>query len=886
MRPVKLEMQAFGPFVTKQTVDFSKLAQKNGMFLIKGQTGSGKTTIFDAMTFALYGGSSGDESKKSKVGRNNLEEWRCEQADNSLETFVSFTFESGGSLYRVTRKLVPKRKNLSAEYAAGRLDEDGVLIPFFENPKSDDLEAKAVELIGLTKEQFRQVVLLPQGQFEKFLVAPSKDKEEILTKIFDSGRWQEYAERFYEAASERKTALDEEKKRIDSSLNEEGFNSIEDLSKHIEQLKEDKTEAEKIHKEFDGAARQESLNKDRSLAEKFNALHGLEKKKQDLLNEKEEIDAKRIKYEKATKAESLRKVLGDFDRAGLDLKNRQKALEDASNDLPELEKAEKLAQETLKVHEESSTVQADSTKIGEYQAKRSAYQDIGDLKAAYIKAKDASEKAKKDSDEADKSLKDKTEAAKDELGKYNKAQEEARDFRNRYFEGIYGEIAGGLTDGEKCPVCGSTVHPEPAERKPDSVSKDDMEAKETEQNLRKEAWEKAEKARTTADELLKEKSGVLADKDRELAAAQSAYDNAKVNLLEGIEDLAALDNRIAELTEKIEAFNLKTKALQDSLNAARNNVTAGKSKIETAESELKASKKKFDDEKSALDTGLSENGYEDEAAVRADLLAAELRDELHKAIVEYETSCSNNKAELEDKQEELAGKTEPESSKFEERQNEINAEKDKYTADITRIDGEIDRLGKKYSDLSVKDKHYRAEIHQAESDFAFAKKLRGDSSVGLQRYVLAILFDQVINEANRMLNIVHGGRYHLFRTDDKGEGNKRGLELKVHDNRSVEKEGRSVRMLSGGEKFLVSLALSIGMSTVAQKSGVKIEALFIDEGFGTLDDSSIKDAIEILEIVRKNSGMIGIISHVKVLEENIQPQIEVIKADTGNYISA
>ena len=116
----------------------------------------------------------------------------------------------------------------------------------------------------------------------------------------------------------------------------------------------------------------------------------------------------------------------------------------------------------------------------------------------------------------------------------------------------------------------------------------------------------------------------------------------------------------------------------------------------------------------------------------------------------------------------------------------------------------------------------------------FAKKLRGDSGIGLQRYVLAILFQQVIGEANRMLGKVHGGRYHLYRSDDKGKGNKRGLELKVYDNRRPDTEGRSVSMLSGGEKFLVSLALSIGMSTVAQKGGVQIEALFIDEGFGTL----------------------------------------------------
>ena len=885
MKPIKLEMQAFGPFVAKQTVDFSKLAEKNGMFLIKGQTGSGKTTIFDAMTFALYGGSSGDESKKSKVGRNNLAEWRCEQADKSTETFVSFTFEAGGNIYRFTRKLVPKRVNLSPEYAAGMIDESGVFIPFFENPKSDDLDTKAIELVGLTKEQFRQVVLLPQGQFEKFLVASSAEKEEILKKIFDASRWQDYADRFFDSASKVKTALDEEKKRIDNSLGEDGFSSIEDLGKRIEKLGIDKAEAEAKHKEFDGEAKLTALNADRSIAAEFKALHDLEKKKQDLINEKDEIEAKRTSYVKAAKAERLRDVLEDFDRANSDLKSRQDALSDAKNSLPKLIEEEKAAQQTLDAHIASSTVQADSARIGEYRSKRSVYLDIGSLKDSYDKVRKAYENAKKERDEAEKSLKIKTEAAGAELGKYNKAQEEAANFRNRYFAGIYGEIAGDLADGEKCPVCGSTTHPEPAKRKPDSVSKKDMEEKDAEQEIRKKAWDKAEKARAEADVIFRKKNDILVEKDKELAAAKTAYDSAKVNILEGIEDLAALDKKISELTAKIDAFNTRTEKLRESLTAAQKNVAAKKSNIETAENEVETYSGKFDKAKTALDTGLKENGYEDHASVRNDLMTAEERDELHKAVIEYETSCENNKKDLENKQKELDGKSEPDNSKFEERQYEIDSESRTYIADITRIKGDMDRLNKKYSDLSEKDKHYRSEIHQAESDLAFARKLRGDSSVGLERYVLAILFDQVINEANRMLNKVHGGRYHLFRSDDKGEGNKRGLELKVHDNRSVEKEGRSVRMLSGGEKFLVSLALSIGMSTVAQKSGVRIEALFIDEGFGTLDDDSIKDAIDILEIVRMNSGMIGIISHVKLLEENIQPQIEVIKAETGNYIA-
>ena len=145
MKPLKLELQAFGPYVERQTVDFEKLAQ-SGIFLIKGNTGSGKTTIFDAMTFALYGGGSGEDAK-SKNGRNDLEEWRCTQADNSLDTFVSLTFSVRGRIYYFKRSLVMKRTKLSPANEAGEIDENGNIIPFFNNPRGDYLTATVDDCI-------------------------------------------------------------------------------------------------------------------------------------------------------------------------------------------------------------------------------------------------------------------------------------------------------------------------------------------------------------------------------------------------------------------------------------------------------------------------------------------------------------------------------------------------------------------------------------------------------------------------------------------------------------------------------------------------------------------------------------------------------------------
>ena len=285
-----------------------------------------------------------------------------------------------------------------------------------------------------------------------------------------------------------------------------------------------------------------------------------------------------------------------------------------------------------------------------------------------------------------------------------------------------------------------------------------------------------------------------------------------------------------------------------------------------------------------IEKALTEKGFDSIESVKSLLRSPEEREKLHSAVVEHKTATQENGTKLGQKQKELEGKQEPDSTKFEERQKEIQDEANNYTNNNARLNSEIERLSKKYEKLSSEKLDYDKGIKEVEDDWGFAKKLRGDTGVGLSRYVLAVMFGQVIAEANRMLEKVHCGRYRLLRTSDKGAGNKRGLELKVHDNRSPEKEGRSVAMLSGGEKFLVSLALSIGMSTIAQTAGVQIEALFIDEGFGTLDEKSIGDAMDVLDSVRKSSGTIGIISHVAVLEENIATQVEVIKKNEGSHI--
>lgn len=877
MKPIKLIFQAFGPYAGREEIDFLSLSSK-GLYLIYGETGSGKTTQLDAMTFALYGKSSGNN-------RDDFYSMRCTKAAFDMDTIVSFEFENNGIRYLFERRLERKRKNLSPAYNASVMNEDGVWEPIFENAKSNALDAKAQEIIGLDYKQFRQVILLPQGQFEKLLTSNSDEKEQILATIFGEKRWSAIAAKMFDSAYAKLASLREKNTAIANSLSEEGCTRLTDLATLVAdretELKnlEDRLSAADFDKEFDRI--QEQL----TLAARFKDMHVLEAKAARLEAGKNGQEERKAKLALAAKAEPVREAIREADKADTEFAERTRAVNTLTNRVTEAETKATKATEALKTHQnKEKEIEGLNKQSIELADKRKNYAELENLKNAFL--------AKQKEYNAAETERKQVEAARDTQsvrslklqGEYENLRAKHADMLSAYMSSISGILAESLVEGSPCPVCGSTSHPKKAIKADEAVSQEAVDI------LKAEAEEKYA-ALQTSNATLANLAGELAtatakakDLGEERSAAKTRYEG--IQLVEGIADSAALERKISELEKTVAAYKTEGDRLTLNEKEAKEAVATAKANCKTANDEAARAELARNNARDVLDKVLKENGFGDRNEAVLAMLTPDKVTSLQEEISKYDADVANTKESLANIAKELTGVEEPDVHTLTDKKNELNAAKDKLNKDITVLKTVIDRLKEKYDNLTKRGEGLDEAINEAEEELAFARKLRGDTGVSLQRYVLGIMFSQVIAAANKMLELVHDGRYRLFRTDDKGgSGYKRGLELKVMDKYSEDAEGRFVNTLSGGEKFLVSLALSIGLSTVAQRSGIKIEALFIDEGFGSLDTNSIEDAMSVLDTVQKANGTVGIISHVQLLQERIPTKLLVTKSEGTSHIS-
>lgn len=900
MKPISIAFECFGPYLDRQEVDFS-LLEKDGLFLICGETGSGKTTILEAMSYALYGKATGGN-------RGDLQSMRYEFAPPERKTEVEFIFECNGAVYRFYRAIIPKvrktrkKKDRPVEEAQpeqveiipGEFDlpfesqkrtPDGQWVSTWEGSKKKQNANAAKDVIGLDHDQFCQIVILPQGKFETFLVSDSGAKEEILKSIFRTQRWGNAADAIKTAAKEEKDAVKDQRTVITVGLKQHDCDSCEKLAQSLaasEIMEEEaKKKAEAMKLVYD--KKQEEVGLAERIADDYEEFEEKKKKLQQLLSQQEERqkDAQRLEW--AEKAEALRPAYHRYEEARKEKEKKEKAYEEAVKVLQAGEKKIQKAQADLETHRQASDQTEEKRKtLDLYKGKRDIYASLETLakeaeeaKLLMVTARQAAEKSAREFEAGEKTLALATKERQEAYDAWALAQE-------KYLRGIGSVLAQtGLTEGQPCPVCGSLHHPNPAKPAEDHISDEELKdfEKKRDQKLKKEQTalealnkKREEKEKTQGDYTVAELNETT---------ARNRYTQAQTRCIPDIPDSAKLEEAIETLSQEIEDYEKEERRLLEEKATAEGEKNAAELAMEKAQEEKTEATALWEQGKTKWQEQCEARGFAHEEDYLAHSMEPEEKNRLTKSYAEYQSDLKNAQQAYEAKEQELEGKEKPDLSALKE---ELETLLEQYTnlnstyvglqTSNINMEKDLNRLQK--LEQETKDREEKAKRLEE-----FGKILLGSHGIGIQRYILGIMLSSVIQEANRILERVCDGRYTIYRTDE-GRG-RAGLELAVYTYGMG--EGRLVKTLSGGEKFLVSLCLAIGLSSVIQARGSgRMEALFVDEGFGSLDKERINEAINILLGIRGKTGMVGIISHVDSLMENIHTKIRVKKGKNGSSL--
>ncbi len=878
MKPILIRFKCFGPYMEEQAVDFSKLDR---LFLIHGKTGAGKTTILDAIMFALYNESSSGE-------RGSLESMRCKNATMGDETSVEFVFSEGAREYRFVRRLVPKRKKLDNEHNCFE-KKDGEFVQMLDNPKPRYVTETAERITKLNAVQFRQVVILPQGRFEEFLTSSSEKKEETLVTIFQADRWQKYAQNVAEQVTARERELEREKERIGMLLKGAGCSGEEDLrqkekeeEEHLLALKSREKEVESKEERFLNTYREASL-----LKEEFRKLDERTKRLTALSDRKEDMERKRAECRAAETADGIEAEYAAFREA---VEQNRKAGDRNRKAVLDLESA---VRQLMQAKEERTRHEAGQNAYRADSDRRAVLENLRPVYAEFGKKKDELDDKEAELEKKEKIRNGSEEAFKRENREWIDLQDRRGEASDRHREafGLYrrnicGELAAGLKQGEPCPVCGAREHPSPAAASEDrQVTEAELDELNEKINTLSKMISTAALKRESAETKKKQAEQDFKQASDACAAARAAFQGAVAQLEDGIDGTDALNREIETILARIRTYEETGRDIREKISALERKKAVFEKEKSDSEEDLSAAADREKALKRVWNSTLLENGFENEDAFLSARRDRGIRKRFDDAIREFDGEYASAERELESQKENLAGKVVPDMEKAESDLASVRKEKENVVSDISLSEDRLGRIRETLKSLGDRIPRYEQEMLEMEGDREFYRKLRGDRGISLQRYVLGIMLGMITNEANRLLAGVYGGRYVLYRTNEStGTARKKGLELEVLDKNNAER--RSVNTLSGGEKFIVSLSLSLGLASVvrSQSEGIRMDALFVDEGFGSLDHDSLGDAITMLQSVQGSDGTVGIISHVDELIGTVQSRIEAVKGSHGSHL--
>lgn len=998
MRIHHLEIEAFGPFAKVQSIDFDQLGAQ-GLFLLNGATGAGKTSVLDAICFALYGSVPG--------ARQDGKRLRSDHAEPAAEPRVVCEFSARGRRFEVTRSpawdrpsargrkgfTTQQAKTLLRERVNGSWEE--------KTSRNDEAGAEIGDVLGMDREQFTRVVMLPQGDFAAFLRSKASDRLDLLQKLFGTQRFEAIEQQLASQAITARAEVQDNQnslhlllQRAESEFAQLGIE--ESVDPEVLDVKSDVAAPELRLGHLEAWARAESAERHQAarsadivrlqLADKLNSAR-------ERVQRHAKLDAATLRHEafsaRAAEVQEVRDRLGRHRKAAvlggqLDAVDRAAKALDLAGSKAEAATAKLLAASLdasdpavalAGIHETTAVLEArvgDEQKLEDITARlfaldvaagqRDAAKAARSIAVAELRAEASALEAGLDPLEAaalELPLRESEAAAAQNtvktVARHTAALESlsaavkrhafARalsqdlrqlwlDLRESRLANAAAELAAKLHDGDACPVCGSVEHPSPAPAGLTALALAEKEQSaherydESEHELLQAAAELASAEQEVAvlaaqggDIDPKEAASAGASANDALASARSAVEILK----RGKEDLTRTKERIARLEDEqlqedtaaaqaestIALLGEQRESLDSLLSGLRDGFDTLRARIEalagqrvllqfavTAGAQLEGARQALDDASTALEHALSANHFETAEDARREIL-----DEQHAArfdeVVRASETESARLAELFESEDLVLAAKESQIGEVplsavelaaleqEAGQAEEAARRLALAAGLAaRTVESLATIRSQYEEAAASGREPR-ERARVLSELAETARGSGDNGykMSLNSYVLAARLEQVAAAASERLIAMSDGRYTLQHTDAKAaRGAKSGLGLEVVDEWTGQR--RDTATLSGGESFMASLALALGLADVVQQEagGVDIETLFVDEGFGSLDEQSLEQVMDALEGLRDGGRVVGLVSHVAEMKQRISSQLQVIKSRNGSIV--
>jgi DNA repair protein SbcC/Rad50 len=869
MKPLVVTMQAFGPYAGLQTLDFADL-NGIGFFLITGPTGAGKTTILDAMSFALYGETSGGLEKD---GARSGAAMRSDHAHPDTLTEVHFDFSLGDDLYRVARTPEQQRPKVRGEGTTTHLQEAtlwrlrrdgaGELVTDGAPLASgwSKVTAKAEDVLGFRAEQFRQVVMLPQGRFQQFLEADSGQREQLLRALFETGRYADIERALHDEALALKRSAEKITTQRDEVLREAEVDDAEALADRCARLAVDHADACEHAEQAarDDACAQQALATGRQAALKLKEradaaaeVAALEARDADVLARRNELEAARRAVEVADVARQAAEAAAHLEKARTAAGNAEAAATAAAAAFAAAQAA--LETEVARTGERDHAT-AEVTRLKSFEDGARALVGARLVCDQTAGALDACRRQTKQADTAWTTARDRVAALEKHWG-----------------EAQAGLLADALAEGQPCPVCGSTEHPAPAELPGEAPSQREVET--------------ARKAAAAALELRDAAREAL----RTAEATHAAADARAVQRAESIpSELADPEALAVAVTAASAQAKELTGAYEAAVTAAHGCEVAASGKA--AERDAAAAALQQAVERAASADALFAQRLESCGFSTTDDLAAATRspravDELAALVKAHEDATLKAAERYRVADEAAVGLEAPRLEDLEEAATQTSEASGAAHEAAATLKAHAAAAEKQLTRLHTLETEAEGVAGRYESIGRLADVAAGRSGrrISFQSYVLGAFLDDVLVAASERLRLMSKNRYALDRTEERsGRRQSAGLDLVVYD--AWTGVARAVSTLSGGEKFMAALSLALGLAEVVQAfaGGIRLETVFVDEGFGSLDDESLDLAISSLESLNAGGRLVGIISHVSELRERIDARLEITADKSGSH---